>query len=222
VALLLDLTGGLSAQTRPPARRPSPPPPEPVTAAAEMTCPTPLGVGVRTRRAFCDVMSASDPATGVLVALPPHRGPVTLSFDLHNRHTYSEEQVRAKRAFARYTAVIGALTLDNFLISRAAVESEFRSEADLIDRIEGGAGGGVKAVAPTGAERIEIVVPEGLAQLSLLGEKLTIERAEGGVTYSSPGRPIAVVSNVTIRYVPAPPPKSAPASRPPARPQRPF
>ena len=45
-----------------------------------------------------------------------------LSFDLHNLHLYSEEQVKAKRGFARYTATIGVLTMDNTLISRAVVE----------------------------------------------------------------------------------------------------
>ena len=104
-------------------------------------------------RAYCDVMSGRDPAGGVLISLPPHPGPVTLTFDLHNRHTYSEELVKANRAYARYTAVIGALTMDNTLISRAAVQSEFRKASDLVERIGGGAGpGGVKAVAPTGTE----------------------------------------------------------------------
>ena len=120
-----------------------------------MTCPTPLGVGVNTKIAFCDVMSSRVPAEGALITLPPHRGPVTLTFDLHNRHTYSEEQVKANRAFARYTATIGVLTMDNTLIARAAIDSEFRTASDLVDRIGGGAGpGGVKAVAPTGTEHI--------------------------------------------------------------------
>ena len=61
-----------------------------------MICPTPLGAGVKTKLAFCDVMSGRDPAAGVLITLPPHRGPVTLTFDLHNRHTYSEEQVQGE------------------------------------------------------------------------------------------------------------------------------
>ena len=57
---------------------------------------------------------------------------MTLTFDLHNRHTYSEEQMKDKRtAFTRYTASIGALTLDNTLISRAAVQSEFRVQATI-------------------------------------------------------------------------------------------
>ena len=56
-----------------------------------------------------DVMTGRDPVAGILIKLPPHKGPVTLTFDLHNRHTYSEEQVKAGRAFARYTATVGVL-----------------------------------------------------------------------------------------------------------------
>jgi hypothetical protein len=40
--------------------------------------------------------------------------------------------------------------------------------------------------------------------------KVTVERLDGTATYSSPGRPVAVVSNVQIEYTPAPPPKPAP------------
>jgi hypothetical protein len=71
----------------------------------------------------------------------------------------------------------------------------------------------VKAVAPTGVEHIRITVPEMENEVSLLGEKVTIERPDGTATYSSPGRPIAVVSNVMIEYRPAPPPKPPPARR---------
>ena len=114
-----------------------------------MQCPSLLGAGVQTGRSFCDVLTGRDPAGGIIIAIPPHAGPVTLTFDLHNRHTYSQELVKAKRAYRRYTATIGALTADNTLLSRAIVQNEFRSEADLVDRVSGGAGpGGVKAVAP--------------------------------------------------------------------------
>ena len=172
-------------------------------ALPEMSCPALLGLGIKTEREFCDVLSGRDPVEGVLIKLPPHRGDVTLSFDLHNRHTYSEDQVKANRAYARYTAVIGVLTMDNTLISRAIVQSEFRSEPDLVDRIGGGAGPeGVKAVAPTGSEHITITIPAAENEVSLLGEKITIDRPEGTATYSSPGRPIAIVSNVTIEYRP--------------------
>jgi hypothetical protein len=43
--------------------------------------------------------------------------------------------------------------------------------------------------------------------VSLLGEKLSVERIDGAATYSQPGRPIAVVSNVMLEYRPGPPPK---------------
>ena len=216
-AIVIVLAVSASAQTTPrPARRPAAPPlPPPKQEAADVVCPTPLGEGVTTKLAFCDVMSGRNPAEGILVKLPPHRGPVTLTFDLHNRHTYSEEQVKANRAFSRYTATVGVLTMDNTLISRAVVENEFRKVTDLVDRVTGGAGpGGVKAVAPTGTESVSIVIPEEEEQVSILGEKLTVERLDGTATYSSPGRPIAIISNVKIEYHPPPPPKPAAPPKP--------
>ena len=204
----------VSAQTRrPPAR--TPPPAALTKAAPEMTCPAPLGVGVRTKASFCEVLAGRDPLDGVLIKLPPHRGPVTLTFDLHNLHLYSEEQVRAKRAYARYTATIGVMTMDNTLISRAVVQNEFRAASDLYDRVGGGAGpGGVKAVAPTGSESVVISIPEPEAQVSLLGEKVTVESMTGApTTFSQPGRPVAVVSNVMIEYRPAPAKKAGRAGR---------
>ncbi|OLC51430.1 MAG: hypothetical protein AUH43_02735 [Acidobacteria bacterium 13_1_40CM_65_14] len=207
--VLLAFAGSAFAQTRRPARKPAPPPPPALkNEAPEMTCPTPLGVGVKTKTAFCDVMTGRDPAGGVLIKLPPHRGPVTLTFDLHNRHMYSEEQVKARRGYARYTATIGVLTMDNTLISRAVVQNEFRTAADLVDRVGGGAGGSVKAVAPTGSEGITITIPEEEDEVSVLGEKLTVERLDGAATYTQPGRPIADISHVMIEYRPGPPPKT--------------
>jgi hypothetical protein len=205
-----------AAPRRPAARRPAAPPP-PVKEAPEIICPTPLGIGVATKLEFCDVMSGRDVTAGVIIRFPEHKGPVTLSFDLHNRHTYSEEQVKANRAFARYTATIGVLTMDNTLVQRAVVQNEFRKVTDFVDRIGGGAGpAGIKAVAPTGTESISMLIPEEENQVSILGEKLTVERVDGTATFSSPGRPIAVISNVMIEYRPAPPPppaKAAPAPR---------
>ena len=210
IAIALLLTASASAQTRrPPARKP-PPSPAAKTITPDITCPTPLGIGVKTKVAFCEVMAERDPAGGVLITVPPHKGPATLTFDLHNLHTYSEEQIRAHRAFTRYTATIGVMTMDNTLLSRAVVQNEFRTATDLIDRVGGGAGpGGVKAVAPTGTEAVSIEIPEGEGQVSLLGEKLTVDRIDGSATYSQVGRPIAVVSNVMLEYRPGPPPKPA-------------
>jgi hypothetical protein len=216
LALAVTCVAALDAQTR---RTPPKPAPAPATTtvAPEMKCPTLLGTGVATKREFCDILSGRTPLEGLIITLPPHRGDLTLMFDLHNRHTYSDELMKAKRGYARYTAIIGALAMDNTLIQRAAVQTEFRVAADLFDRISGGAGpGGVKAVAPAGRERIRITIPEAENEISLLGEKVTIDRADGSATYSSPGRPIAVVSNVEIEYRPAPPPKPVPA-KPPAK-----
>jgi hypothetical protein len=212
------------AQTRKPAAKPAPPPPvaAPKKEAPEMMCPAPLGIGVTTKISFCDVMTQEDPAAGVLIVLPPHKGPVTLTFTLYNRHTYSEEQVKTNRAYSRYTATIGVLTMDNHLLGRAVVQSEFRNAGDLIDRIGGGAGpGGVKAVAPTGSEAISITIPETEEKVSILGEKVTQERLDAGpTTYSSPGRPVAVISDVMIEYTPPPPPKPARPARPAPRKRR--
>jgi hypothetical protein len=163
-------------------------------------------VGVTTQQQFCDVMAGRDPAAGIVIKLPPHKGPVTLTFDLHNRHTYSEEQTRANKAYARYTATVGVFAMDNTLISRAVVQSEFRKATDLVDRISGGAGpGGVKAVAPTGTEPISVEIPEAEDSVSIVGEKLTVDRIDGTATYNSAGRPIAVINNVMIEYRPGPP-----------------
>ena len=205
----------------PPAKKPTPakkaPPPAPTRLQVAMQCPSELGMGVKTQRRFCDVMTGRDPKDGILLSIPPHRGPVTLTFDLHNRHTYSEELVKAKTAYRKYTATIGVLTMNNDLVDRAVIQSEFRTVADLFDRVAGGAGpGGVKAVAPAGSELITLELPEDVGeQVSILGDKLSVLRADGGTeAFSAPGRPIATVSNAFVEYVPAAPTKKPPAKKP--------
>jgi hypothetical protein len=184
-----------------------------MTEAAMMMCPNPLGEGVQTHRMFCDVLTGRDPADGIVVDVPPHVGTARIIFELHNRHMYSEELIKSNRAYRRYTATIGVLTMDNTLLSRAVVQNEFRTASDLVDRIGGGAGpGGVKAVAPTGAEPISIEIPEGEERVSILGEKLVVERLDGTDNFMLPGQPVAIISNVIIEYRPAPP-KRAPAPR---------
>jgi hypothetical protein len=186
---------------------------KPTVASADLTCPSPLGVGLRTKVNFCDILTGRDPSQGIIVKFPPHRGPLTLRFDLHNRHTYSEDEMRQKRGFASYVAGIGVLTLDNTLLTRAAAAGEFRREEDLYDRISGGAGpGGVKAVAPVGSEPIVVTIPADVSEVAVLGEKLTVTRSDGvASTYAAPGRPIAILSNAIVEYTPAP---AAPIRRP--------
>ena len=200
-------------------KKPAAPPPPASTMKiepAEVTCPSPLGTGVRTRRMFCDVPIGRTSGDGILITVPPHKGVATLAFDLHNRQTYSEEQVKARKAYARLTATIGVMTLDNTLVTRAVVQNEFRTDADLFDRIGGGAGpGGLKAVAPTGVEPVRVELAEGVTDVCVLGEKLGVIRFDADEMFTGPGRPIALISDVTVEYVPAPV-KKPPVAKPPA------
>jgi hypothetical protein len=231
LCLGLMVTPGIEAQTKKsspkksaPAKKTAPLPP-PTRIQADWQCPSELGVGVTTKRRFCDVLTGRDPKGGILVTIPPHRGPVTLSFELHNRHTYSAELVKKKTAYRKYTATVGVLTLDNTLVDRAVIQSEFRGEPDMFDRISGGAApGGLKAVAPTGDEFITMTLPDDVGeQVTILGEKLTVVRPDGTDNFSTAGRPIATISNVMIEYRPGPAPKlpSKSPTRPPAKTAKP-
>lgn len=211
LAVLLLAVPAAAQKPRAPAKRASPKPvvlAPPKTATPETKCPSLIGMGVKTIRSFCDVPAGSDPAQGIVVTLPAHAGPATLSFDLHTRHTYSEAQTRSGHGYARYSAVVGVLTMKGELISRAAIESEVRSANDLFDRIGGGAGpGGLKAVAPAGREQIFVTIPAGVDEVSVLGETLDALTAAGHETTVMPGHPVAVVSNLLVEY------RSAPAAR---------
>jgi hypothetical protein len=197
-----------SATSRPAAK----PAPDPIREPPLMQCPSILGNGLTSKRLYCDILGASpDGAGGLRVSVPAHSGPLTLSFTLHNRQTYSESEVKAGRAFARYTATLRIASGTGQVLGQAVVRSEFRTEKDLVERIAGGAGpGGAKAVAPTGAERVVFPVPDGVSDVVISGERLTIEKLGGTEVVTAPGRPYAVVSEVEIEYRP---PAPAPARR---------
>ena len=200
VALAICAAPAAAQRRRTPAKRTPPPPAPRQTAPAQVKCPESLGTGVRTGTSYCFVLAGSDPAQGVVVTIPPHTGTATLIFNLHNRHTYSEEEMRAGRGYARYSAVIAALTLKGELLGRGAVQTEFRSVKDLFERVSGGAGpGGLKAVAPLGNETVRIEIPQDVSEVSLLGELLDATTAIGREV-ASPGRPVAVVSNIQLEY----------------------
>ncbi len=217
-ACVLAAAMSVAAQTRKPAPRKAPAkkaaPAKPVTVHPDMVCPALLGTGVTTKREFCDVTVGRDPQSGIIIRIPPHRGDAALMFNLHNRETYSEQTVREGRAYAHHTATIGVLTLDGTLLSRAVVDTEFRTAADLFDRVGGGAGpGGVKAVAPVGDESTRIDIPEDVDVVSILGEKLLATTVDGQASFTAPGRPIAIISNVMVEYRPAPPTRKPPAKK---------
>jgi hypothetical protein len=134
------------------------------------------------------------------VVIPPHRGSATVTFTLYGRHTYSEDEVARGRGYIEYLASTAVATTETVL-ARPVVLAEFRTEADLVDRVGGGAGpGGVKAVAPVGGEGIRVTVPEAVTQISLVGLELQVQRVDGQELFSSPGRPIAVISDVQVEY----------------------
>ena len=202
VALLTFPAPEAEAQRGASARKPAPAPLK--IEPAQFKCPEPLGVGVRTGAAYCFVLAGRDPADGVRIPIPPHTGTASLIFDLHNRHTYSDEDIRAGRGFAQYTAVVAVLTMKSDLLNRGAVQTEFRSAKDLYERIAGGAGpGGVKAVAPLGREEVTITIPAAVNEVSILGEVLDATTAAGHET-ATQGRTVAVISNVRVEYRPAP------------------
>lgn len=175
------------------------------TMTPDVKCPSLIGMGIKTVRSFCDVPAGREPAQGIVITLPPHAGPGTLTFDLHARHVYSEDEMKRGKAYARYRVVIGVLTMTGDLLDRGAVEAEFRTAADLFDRIGGGAGpGSLKAVAPVGREQVVITVPAGVSEVSVLGETLDAVTPAGHETAAMPGRPVAIVSNLLFEYRPAP------------------
>jgi hypothetical protein len=175
------------------------------TMTPDVKCPSLIGMGVKTVRSFCDVPAGRDPAQGIVIALPPHTGTATLMFDLHARHMYSEDEMQRGRAYAHYRAGIGVLAMNGDLLGRGAVDAEFRTAADLFDRVGGGAGpGGLKAVAPAGREQVFVEIPAKVEQVSLLGETLDQTTAAGHEAVVMPGRPVAIVSNVLFEYHPAP------------------
>jgi hypothetical protein len=169
-----------------------------------MQCPSVLGNGIKSQRLFCDVLIGSYPAGGLRITIPPHDGRATLLFTIHNRQALAADAAKKDApAYARYTATLRVLAPNGSEVQKAVVQSEYRSMADLVERIAGGAGpGGVKAVAPTGSEPIIVNLPAGLTEVSLVGEKLVIERLDGSETVTTAGRPIAVVSQVFVEYQP--------------------
>lgn len=167
---------------------------------AEFRCPSVLGVGIETSQIYCDVLIGDEVADGIIVVIPAHQGPAVVTFTLHGRHTYSEAEVARGRGYARYLATTVVATTE-VVLSRPMVLAEFRSEADLVDRVGGGAGpGGVKAVAPVAGEGIRITVPEDVTEISIVGIELDVQRREGRETFTSTGRPIAIVSDVQVEY----------------------
>lgn len=166
-------------------------------------CAAPLGPGVKSRRTFCDVVVATAPAGSVAMAIPTHAGAATFRFDLHNRFTVPVVTVPVL-AFLRHEAIVSVIAGDGAVLGRAAVVRDYRSPQDLFDQIGGGARpGGVKAVAPGPVESVSFSIPAGVNAVGIVGASLKVLTRNGEEQFDSPGRPVAIVSNLRIDYRPA-------------------
>jgi hypothetical protein len=185
-------------------RRGSAPPaakaPKVATAA---TCAADLGAGVASQRHFCDILIAVHPGESVTVPVPAHGGAPTLKFDLHNRFTIPGPSVSAAEAFARQSAMVAVVDADGVIIDRAVVTREFRTVQDLFDQLTGGTRpGGVKGIGPGQPVAVSIELPKGTATAGIVGVRLEQFTLGASETYDTPGRAIAIASNIRVEYVP--------------------
>jgi len=167
-------------------------------------CAASLGSGINTRRGFCDVIIAATPAESVSMTIPAHTGTATLQFDLHNRFSLPTAAVPTVLAFARHESTVSVIRGTGETIGQAVVVREFRTVADLFDQIGGGTRpGGVKAVAPGPPEPVRFTIPAGVASVGIVGARLRVlTRLNGAETFDTPGRPVAIVSNLRLNYTP--------------------
>ena len=171
-----------------------------VRNSVDVTCPADLGKGVKSRRTFCDITIGTDPAAGIVMRVPPHAGPSTLRFDLHNRFAVSGTSL----PFTRASALVAVLNGNSgALIGRAGVLGELRTELDLFDRIVGTGPGGRKTVAPGRAQPVKIALPAAVTSISIVGMRVELTNRDGRTEFSTPGRPVAIGSNFRIAYTPA-------------------
>jgi hypothetical protein len=173
------------------------------TVTTAVACAADLGAGVKSRRQFCDVIVATTGAGSVSMDIPAHTGAATLRFDLHNRFTVPAAIVPPSVAFMRHAALVAVVGPTGTVIDRAGVVHEYRTTDDLFDRIGGGGrAGGVKAVAPGPAEAVRVTIPPGVSSIGIVGTRLHVLTRAGDETFDSPGRPVAIVSNLRIEYTP--------------------
>jgi hypothetical protein len=169
--------------------------------SSAVKCAADLGAGLKTKRQFCDVVIASSGDASVAMAIPPHTGTATLTFDLHNRFLVPVVTLDPSLAFSRHLAVIAVVRSTGEPIEQAAVMREFRANDDLFDTIGGGGRpGGIKAVAPSEPEAVRITIPAGVTGIGIVGVRLDITTRAGKEAFDAPGRAIAIISNPRISY----------------------
>jgi hypothetical protein len=165
------------------------------------SCAADLGVGLKSRRKFCDIVVSTSPKDGVMMTVPPHTGEATLMFDLHNRYTPPPVGTANPQMYAKHTAVVAVLDQAGVEVSKAAVSRELRAEVDIFDRVAGGVGpGGAIAVVPGRAESITLRLAESVTSIAVVGVSLEVMSLTEQGLFKASGRPVAIGSNFRIEY----------------------
>lgn len=174
-------------------------PPSEITSA--FSCAADLGVGLKSRRKFCDLIISTSTKEGVMMTIPAHTGPTMLMFDLHNRYTPPLAGASPAQVYAKHTAIVAVLDQSGTEVGKAAVSRELRTEVDIFDRVAGGVGpGGAIAVAPGRPEAIVLKLPAAVTAISVVGVSLEIMSLAEQGTFTTAGRPVAIGSNFRIEY----------------------
>ena len=168
-----------------------------VTRPQPAVCASDLGAGVKTRRRFCDVIIATTPADSIAMSLPARSGTATLMFDLHNRFSVPASKTPAAQAFTSETAVVAVVRSTGEVIDRAVASREFRTAADLFDRLAS-----ANATAPGPGVPVRIIIPAGVNAVGLVGVRLEEWKASGRGAYVTPKRSIALASNFRLEFTP--------------------
>ena len=168
-----------------------------VTRPQPAVCTSDLGAGVKTRRRFCDVIIATTPADSIAMTLPARTGTAAIMFDLHNRFAVPGPKTPAAQAFTSETAVVAVVRSTGEVIDRAVASREFRTVADLFDRLSG-----ANATAPGPAVPVRITIPAGVTAIGLVGVRLEEWKASGRGAYATPKRSIALASNFRLEFTP--------------------
>ena len=165
------------------------------------SCSDDHGVGTKSERKCCDIAISTLPKDGVTMTIPPHTGPTTLRFDLHNRYTLGATPATPAQMYAWQTAIVTVLDQAGVSVGKAAVSRELRTEVDLFDRIAGGIGpDGAIGVAPGRPEPVVIELPESVTLISVVGVSIEATSLTEQGTFTTPGRPVAVGSNFRVEY----------------------
>lgn len=179
---------GGSAAAAPAVRRETP----------KYACPSVTGVGVNTKRRYCDVRIANVVEDGIRIELPPRTGAAVLQFDLHPRFSVSGTTVAPQR----HDVMVALVGADGSVLERGAARGELRTIKDVFDRLSPVGGRGTIAAAPGLPQRIRVSIPASHAFVSLVGMRLDVQLPSKMDRIETVGRPIAVASNFEISYTP--------------------